>query len=400
MEEIERGQADPDYRLQMQKEPDQVGRTKGPRYTPVSKRQDKPDGIAWLIRNHPELSDGQIGKLIGTTRTTIQAIRERSHWNIANIQPKDPVTLGLTSQRELDAVGRQGGQGGRHRAAPTDTALDGDREALIEELRAEREAAAREAEAAQAAEPPSRRAGARRASPKRALSTPSRADAPAGSPRRRRSTDAGRGLHPQGLTYPLGRSGPRHGELIALADGIGWTRLPVPGSLNHINIWLLEMASGVAIVDTGLDIPPCREAWEALFAGPLAGRDRDAGHLTHFHPDHLGLAGWLGERFGVRLWMTRGEWLFARMLTTDVRDAPPRRGLRLLARGRLGRGADRGRGREGLGPLRRGGQPGAGQLRADAGRRPAPDRRARLAGRHRQRPFARTCLPGRRGRRR
>src|SRR4249920_942530 len=104
MEEIEKGQADPSYHLKMHREPDKAIRTKGPRYTPVSKRQDKPDGVAWLIRNHPELSDGQIGKLIGTTRSTIQAIRERSHWNIANIQPKDPVTLGLTSQRELDAA--------------------------------------------------------------------------------------------------------------------------------------------------------------------------------------------------------------------------------------------------------------------------------------------------------
>ncbi|MFX7849842.1 cell cycle transcriptional regulator TrcR, partial [Acinetobacter baumannii] len=78
-----------------------VRRTKGPRYTPVSKRQDKPDGIAWIIRNHPEISDGAIGNLIGTTRTTIAAIRDRTHWNIANIVPKDPVTLGLCSQREL-----------------------------------------------------------------------------------------------------------------------------------------------------------------------------------------------------------------------------------------------------------------------------------------------------------
>ena len=117
LDEIERGQNDPDYRLQMQREPDQAVRTKGPRYTPVSKRQDKPDGVAWLIRNHPELSDGQIGKLIGTTRTTIQAIRERSHWNIANIQPKDPVTLGLTSAARARRGGRQGGQGGRHRGA-------------------------------------------------------------------------------------------------------------------------------------------------------------------------------------------------------------------------------------------------------------------------------------------
>ena len=108
-----------------------------------------------------------------------------------------------------------------------------------------------------------------------------------------------------------------------LAEGVGWTRSPVPGSLNHINLWLLEDESGVAIVDTGLNIPPAREAWETLFAGPLVGRTVTRIICTHFHPDHLGLAGWLTERFGVRLWMTRGEWLFGRMLTTDVRDTPP-----------------------------------------------------------------------------
>lgn len=147
MEEIEKGQRDPDYRLQMQKGPDQVRRTKGPRYTPVSKRQDKPDGIAWIIRNHPEISDGQIGKLIGTTRTTIQAIRERTHWNIANITPKDPVTLGLCSQRELDALVARAAKKAGIEAAP-DARVDDDRAALIEELRAEREAAHRDAEAA------------------------------------------------------------------------------------------------------------------------------------------------------------------------------------------------------------------------------------------------------------
>ena len=102
--EIEKGQADPAYRLKMHKAPINVNRTKGPRYTPVSKRQDKPDGIAWILRNHPEISDAAIGKLIGTTRNTISAIRDRSHWNISNITPKDPVTLGLCSQRELDAL--------------------------------------------------------------------------------------------------------------------------------------------------------------------------------------------------------------------------------------------------------------------------------------------------------
>ena len=147
MDEIEKGQKDPNYRLVISKGPEQIRRTKGPRYTPVSKRQDKPDGIAWIIRNHPEVSDGAISKLIGTTRTTIGAIRDRSHWNIANIQPKDPVTLGLTTQRELDAAVAKAAKAAGIEA-PTDARLDGDREALIEELRAQREQAARDAEAA------------------------------------------------------------------------------------------------------------------------------------------------------------------------------------------------------------------------------------------------------------
>ncbi len=154
-QEIEKGQADSEYRLKMQRAPVAVSRTKGPRYTPVSKRQDKPDGIAWLLRNHAEISDAQISKLIGTTRNTITAIRERSHWNIQNIQPKDPVTLGLCSQRELDAVVAKAAK----KAGIEDTAVPvesgNDRERLIEELRAERDAnekaaaeAAQEAEAA------------------------------------------------------------------------------------------------------------------------------------------------------------------------------------------------------------------------------------------------------------
>ncbi len=150
-EEIDRGQADPDYRLRMQKEPDPTTRTRGPRYTPVSKRQDKPDGINWIIRNHPEVTDGQISKLIGTTRTTIAAIRDRSHWNIANIQPKDPVTLGLCAQRELDAAVAKAAKAAGIEAGPKDARLAEDREALIEELRAERDHNHRDAEAALAA---------------------------------------------------------------------------------------------------------------------------------------------------------------------------------------------------------------------------------------------------------
>ena len=154
MAEIERGQADPNYALKMQKAPVNVSRTKGPRYTPVSKRQDKPDGIAWILRHHPEISDAQIGKLIGTTRNTISAIRDRSHWNISNIQPKDPVTLGLCSQRELDGiVARAAKKAGLDDQAGDDARLGDDREALIEELRAEREVAVKAAaEAAQETE--------------------------------------------------------------------------------------------------------------------------------------------------------------------------------------------------------------------------------------------------------
>ncbi len=153
--EIEKGQADPEYRLKMQRAPVAVSRTKGPRYTPVSKRQDKPDGIAWLIRNHPEVSDAQISKLIGTTRNTITAIRERSHWNIQNIQPKDPVTLGLCSQRELDAVVAKAAKKAGLEGEAVVAESGSDRERLIEELRAERDAnekaaaeAVQEAEAA------------------------------------------------------------------------------------------------------------------------------------------------------------------------------------------------------------------------------------------------------------
>ncbi|GAA0265617.1 hypothetical protein GCM10009127_01120 [Alteraurantiacibacter aestuarii] len=158
--EIEKGQADPEYRLKMQKAPVDVSRTKGPRYTPVSKRQDKPDGIAWIIRNHPEISDAQIGKLIGTTRNTINAIRERSHWNIQNIQPKDPVTLGLCSQRELDAAVAKAAKKAAAHAPPVAEGEEeivvprrDDREALIEELKAERDASVKAAaQAAQEAE--------------------------------------------------------------------------------------------------------------------------------------------------------------------------------------------------------------------------------------------------------
>ncbi len=104
-EEIERCEKDPIARLKLLKRdiaPEQ--KRKGPRYTPLSKRQERPSAIAWLVRYHPELSDGQIMKLVGTTKPTIQSIRERTHWNSANIRPVDPVALGLCKQLDLDAA--------------------------------------------------------------------------------------------------------------------------------------------------------------------------------------------------------------------------------------------------------------------------------------------------------
>jgi len=105
-DEIARCEADPTARLKMEKPtiPLPAPRTKGPRYTPVAKRQDKPDAVAWLVRHHPELTDAQISKLIGTTKQTIAAVRDRSHWNFANLRPRDPVLLGLCTQSDLNAA--------------------------------------------------------------------------------------------------------------------------------------------------------------------------------------------------------------------------------------------------------------------------------------------------------
>ena len=104
--EIDRGEKDPLYKLKVKKNPNAAGETarRGPRYTPLSKRQDRPAAILWLVKFHPELPDSAIARLIGTTKPTIQSIRERTHWNIAGLTPIDPVVLGLCRQSELDAV--------------------------------------------------------------------------------------------------------------------------------------------------------------------------------------------------------------------------------------------------------------------------------------------------------
>ena len=109
-DEIARCQADPEARLKLSPQalPPQFVKHKGPRYTPIAKRQDKPDAIAYLLRSHPELSDAQITKLIGTTKPTIAAVRDRTHWNSTNIKPRHPVGLGLCTMEELDQASARG----------------------------------------------------------------------------------------------------------------------------------------------------------------------------------------------------------------------------------------------------------------------------------------------------
>ncbi len=132
----------------------------------------------------------------------------------------------------------------------------------------------------------------------------------------------------KGLTYPLGGHVPGYGEVYPLAPDMGWTRMPVPGNLNHINIWLLddrdEHGDGFAIADTGLFMPDVIAEWKGLLEGTLAGKRLTRVFVTHFHPDHVGCAGWLANRAKVQVWMNRTEWLMARMLVADQRDEPPK----------------------------------------------------------------------------
>src|SRR5262245_57648954 len=119
-EEIKRAESDPKARLKLSPRdvPEPVARSKGPRYTPVAKRQDRPDAIAWLLKVHPELQDSQVAKLVGSTKSTVQSVRDRTHWNMQNVRARDPVTLGLCSLKDLnDAVDRA-----RRKAAREDAA--------------------------------------------------------------------------------------------------------------------------------------------------------------------------------------------------------------------------------------------------------------------------------------
>ncbi len=124
-EEIARAEKDPTHRLRLSDPKVRVPESKrrNPRYTPLSKRQDRPNAILWLVRNHPELKDAQISRLVGTTKATIEQIRDRKHWNAVNLQPMDPVTLGLCSQIDLDIEVQRASAGKAQPAPAGDTLL-------------------------------------------------------------------------------------------------------------------------------------------------------------------------------------------------------------------------------------------------------------------------------------
>lgn len=126
-----------------------------------------------------------------------------------------------------------------------------------------------------------------------------------------------------GLTYPWGNVAPASGKTIAIAPGIQWARIPMPGSLGHINSWLLDDGDDVAVVDSGLLLRLCSDGWKALFAGDMADRHVSRVICTHLHPDHIGLAGWIAKKFDAKIWMTRGEMLTARMIIADTSETPP-----------------------------------------------------------------------------
>lgn len=125
----------------------------------------------------------------------------------------------------------------------------------------------------------------------------------------------------RGLSYPLGAI-PAPGEAVEAAPGVLWLRMPLPMALNHVNVYAIADGDGWVVVDTGLRTPDTVTAWEAVLAGPLGGRPVTRVICTHMHPDHIGLAGWLCERFDAPLLMTRLEYVTARMLIGDTGPAP------------------------------------------------------------------------------
>jgi glyoxylase-like metal-dependent hydrolase (beta-lactamase superfamily II) len=129
------------------------------------------------------------------------------------------------------------------------------------------------------------------------------------------------------LDYPF-ESRPEPGEAIEVAPGILWVRMRLPFQLNHINLWVLEDGDGWTVVDCGIRDEATAEAWKQLFAGAMMGRSVKRVIVTHLHPDHVGLAGWLVRRFGVELWMSRTDYLMCRNLCADTDQEAPPEGIR------------------------------------------------------------------------
>jgi glyoxylase-like metal-dependent hydrolase (beta-lactamase superfamily II) len=129
------------------------------------------------------------------------------------------------------------------------------------------------------------------------------------------------------LDYPF-ETRPELGETIEVAPGLHWIRMRLPMQLNHINLWLLEDGDGWTVVDTGIRDETTADAWKQLFAGPMAGRPVRRVIVTHLHPDHVGLAGWLVRRFDVELWMSRTDYLMCRNLVADTGVEAPKEGIK------------------------------------------------------------------------
>src|SRR5215467_15618066 len=126
------------------------------------------------------------------------------------------------------------------------------------------------------------------------------------------------------LEFPVATP-PAPGETVAIAPGVYWLRMRLPFVLNHINLWLLEDGPGWTIVDCGFALDEARDAWEHIFAETLGGRPVTRVIVTHYHPDHIGLAAWLTERWSAPLWITEKEWLSARVMSRSDPDFVPLR---------------------------------------------------------------------------
>ena len=128
-------------------------------------------------------------------------------------------------------------------------------------------------------------------------------------------------IAPKGLNYPW-EAPPEHGVPIEVAEGVLWFRLPLPMKLDHVNVYALDEGDSWTVIDTGFASKKCKAIWQGMMDGPLGGKPISRVVVTHHHPDHIGLAGWLKSDFGAELVTTRTAWLTARMLTLDVQEVP------------------------------------------------------------------------------